>query len=158
MELESAVFHLMRRVIQDHGARWLARSPELTKPQYAALTVIDRSPGIEQAALGRRAAIDKATLAAMLTRLEQRELVARTVDRQDRRRRVLELTDEGRRVLRETDELAEEVNASLLDRLTAEESDSLRTLLAKLAADETGELAPPPEPPAADQDGSGRRE
>ena len=156
MELESAVFHLMRRVIQDHGARWLARSPELTKPQYAALTAIDQDPGIEQAVLGRRAAIDKATLAAMLTRLEQRRLVARTVDRQDRRRRVLELTDEGRRVLRETDELAEEVNDSLLERLSPEESDALRELLAKLAADESGELAPPPEP--GDAPGAGRED
>ncbi|MCA1227255.1 MarR family winged helix-turn-helix transcriptional regulator [Saccharopolyspora sp. 6M] len=147
MQLESAVFHLMRRVLQDHGARWQARSPQLTKPQYAALTAIDEAPGIEQAALGRRAAIDKATLAAMLARLEQRGLVARTIDRYDRRRRVLELTDEGRRVLRETTALADEINSTALDRLSAEESDRLRQLLTKLAADETGELAPPPETP-----------
>lgn len=145
MQLENAVFHLMRRVIQDHGARWQARSPELTKPQYAALTAIDETPGIEQAALGRRAAIDKATLAAMLTRLEQRGLVVRSVDHYDRRRRQLELTADGRRVLRDTTALANSINTGMLDRLSPEESDRLRELLAKLAADDAGDLAPPAE-------------
>jgi len=150
VQLEHAVFHLMRRVLQDHGARWQAGLPQLTKPQYAALTAIDDKPGIEQTALGRTAAIDKATLAAMLTRLEQRGLVERSVDGADRRRRVLHLTDEGRRLLAESTRLADRINGELLSRLTREESDRLRDLLGKLAADETGELAPPPERPSDD--------
>lgn len=145
MQLEHAVFHLMRRVLQDHGARWQAGLPQLTKPQYAALSAIDEKPGIEQTALGRTAAIDKATLAAMLARLEQRELVERSVDGADRRRRVLHLTAEGRRVLAESTRLAERINGELLSRLTPAEAGQLRDLLTRLAADETGELAPPPE-------------
>lgn len=143
--LEHVVFHLMRRVLQDHGARWQSELPQLTKPQYAALTAIDEHPGIEQTALGRRAAIDKATLAAMLARLEQRALIERTVDSYDRRRRVLHLTADGRRVLADSHRLAEKINGGMLQRLTATEADQLRELLAKLAADESGELAAPPE-------------
>ncbi|EQD84743.1 DNA-binding MarR family transcriptional regulator [Saccharopolyspora erythraea NRRL 2338] len=133
MELDQPVFHLMRRALQEHGARWQARLPHLTKPQYAVLSAISRRPGIEQAALGQLAAIDKATLASLLLRLEQRGLVRRAVDETDRRRRLLELTDEGRAELRTTEPVAEEVDTAMLDRLTTREREQLRRLLGKLS-------------------------
>ncbi|WP_434453334.1 MarR family winged helix-turn-helix transcriptional regulator [Lentzea sp. E54] len=85
----------MRRVLQDHAAAWQARVPELTKPQFAILNVIARDPGVDQVTAGERAAIDKSTLAAMLRRLEERGLVTRSGDLQDRRRQRLELTEDG---------------------------------------------------------------
>ena len=52
---DGAVFHLMRRVLQQHGARWVAALPEMTKAQWAVLrataddrcdqnTVAERTP------------------------------------------------------------------------------------------------------------------
>ncbi|GAA4669669.1 MULTISPECIES: MarR family winged helix-turn-helix transcriptional regulator [Amycolatopsis] len=130
--VDEAVFHLMRRVLQEHGARWQARLPNLTKPQYAVLVVIDEGEEVDQATVGQQAAIDKATLAGLMLRMEQRGLITRTVGT-DRRRRILRLTDAGREALHAAKQVADAVNGSMLSRLDAEEHERLRALLAKLA-------------------------
>lgn len=130
--VDEAVFHLMRRVLQEHGARWQAKLPNLTKPQYAALIVIDEGEEVDQVTVGQQAAIDKATLAGLMSRLEQRGLLTRTVG-EDRRRRILRLTGAGQEALHEAKTVADGVNGSMLARLTEEEQTQLRKLLAKLA-------------------------
>jgi DNA-binding MarR family transcriptional regulator len=132
-DADQPVFQLMRRVLQEHTAAWQARVPHLTKPQYAVLHAIAAQPGIDQASVGQVAAIDKATLATLLLRLEERGLIVRTVDVADRRRRLLELTDQGGTQLREAVRVANSVDPALLSRLTGAERDELRRLLAKLA-------------------------
>ncbi|WP_409186582.1 MarR family winged helix-turn-helix transcriptional regulator [Amycolatopsis sp. VS8301801F10] len=127
-------FHLMRRVLQEHAAEWQARVPELTKPQFAILSVIARDPGVDQATAGERAAIDKSTLAAMLRRLEERGLVARSVDPQDRRRQLLELTEHGTSALHAASPLVREAEERMLSRLSASERQRLYALLRKLSA------------------------
>ncbi|MFF4752114.1 MarR family winged helix-turn-helix transcriptional regulator [Streptomyces sp. NPDC002514] len=131
-EMHSKTFHLMRRVLQEHGAHWQGRLPHLTKPQYAVLRAVGEQPGIEQSAVAVSAGIDKATLAAVLLRLEQRGLIIRTVDLADRRRRLVHLTEEGDQEIRQTFPVAAEVDAALLDRLTPKERTQLQHLLAKL--------------------------
>jgi hypothetical protein len=37
---DGVVFHLMRRVLQRHGAHWSAALPEMTKTQWAVLRVV----------------------------------------------------------------------------------------------------------------------
>ena len=129
--VDEAVFHLMRRVLQEHGARWQAKLPNLTKPQYAVLVVIDEGEEVDQATVGQQAAIDKATLAGLMLRMEQRGLITRTVGT-DRRRRILRLTDAGREVLAEAKLVADAVNGSMLARLDEHEHNQLRGLLTKL--------------------------
>ncbi len=133
MELDQAVFHLMRRALQEHGARWQAQLPHLTKPQYAVLNAIRENPGIEQGALGQHAAIDKATLASLLLRMQERGLIERSVDAHDRRRRLLELTDAGKAELRVSTPVADAIDAEMLERLTSAERDQLHRMLGKLA-------------------------
>jgi MarR family transcriptional regulator, temperature-dependent positive regulator of motility len=130
--VDESVFHLMRRALQDHGAHWHAKLPDLTKPQYAALIVIDESEEIDQASVGQQAAIDKATLAGLMARLEQRGLITRTVG-EDRRRRIVRLTNAGKKALQETRAAADVINGSMLQRLTEAERVQLCKLLAKLA-------------------------
>ncbi|HEY3686114.1 MAG TPA: MarR family winged helix-turn-helix transcriptional regulator [Streptosporangiaceae bacterium] len=126
-------FYLMRLIMQEHGARWQERLPELTRAQYAVLRVIAAHPGAEQSAVAAAAATDHATLAAMLLRLERRGLVTRAPDPADRRRRLVRLTPAGSRTLRATADHAETLNAELLRRLTPAERTRLHALLAKLA-------------------------
>lgn len=131
-ELYRKTLHLMRRVLQEHGAHWQTRLPQLTKPQYAVLRAVRESPGIEQSAVAAVAGIDKATLAAVLLRLEQRGLLGRTVDATDRRRRLLRLTDAGMHEVRRALPVAAEVDAYLLDRLDPAEREQLHHLLTKI--------------------------
>lgn len=134
--VDEAVFHVMRRALQEHGAIWQGAVPTLTKPQYAVLLVIAEGGDVDQATAGQRAAIDKATLANLMLRLESRGLITRTVG-SDRRRRILRLTDEGRDLLRQVKEVAAQVNERVLSRLTPEERATLHQLLLK--------LSPPPQ-------------
>nr|WP_246300901.1 MarR family transcriptional regulator [Actinopolyspora biskrensis] len=140
--MDAAVFHLLRRTLQEHNANWQAQLPELTKPQYAVLRAVDEHPGIEQATVGQQAAIDKATLASLLPRLEQRGLLSRTIDSGDRRRRLLHLTEQGRSVLLQADSVAESVNGAMLARLSEAEHDQLRRLLLKLADEQDSSTTP----------------
>ena len=129
---ERATFHLMRRALQQHQTQWTERLPEVTKPQYAVLRAVAAEPGSDQATVGRRAAVDKATLVPLLDRLVERGLVHRTADMTDRRRRHLDLTDTGRELLAQIIPVAEEVNMSMLGALTETEHDVLRDLLTRL--------------------------
>ncbi len=133
LPVREAVFHLMRRVLQEHGAAWQTRSPQLTKPQYAILRAVADQPGIDQLTLGQRAAIDKATLASVLLRMEQRGLITRAVDPADRRRRLVELTDAGRAELHRSVQVAHAVNADVLASLTPQECEQLKALLGKIS-------------------------
>ncbi|WP_199856814.1 MarR family winged helix-turn-helix transcriptional regulator [Nocardia suismassiliense] len=135
---EDAALHHMRRILQDHGASWQARLPDLTRPQFAALSVLAASPGIDQVTLGARAAIDKSTLAGMLRRLEERGWVDRTPDRLDRRRQLLHLTAKGKAIVRAATPIADELDATALAPLTATEQQRLTALLTKL----TNAIAP----------------
>lgn len=134
MELDNAVFHLLRRALQEHSANWQTNLPRMTKPQYAVLRAVHQHPGIEQATVGQLAAIDKATLASLLPRLEQRGLLHRTIDPEDRRRRLLRLTDEGKAALESAVPLADSVDSAMLERLDPHERNQLHQLLTKLAA------------------------
>lgn len=142
---EDAVFHLLRRVMQEHAALWTERIaaaglPECTKPQYAVLRAVRAYPGIDQVAAGQYAASDKATVAALLARLEQRGLLSRDVDPGDRRRRLLRLTPEGESLLDRIRQVAEEVNEQLLRRLDEHERREFEVLVGKLAtAEEAGQ-------------------
>jgi DNA-binding MarR family transcriptional regulator len=127
-------FHLMRRALQEHNAQWQVRLPDLTKPQYAALRAVGEQPGIEQSAVAAVAGIDKATLAVLLLRLEERGLISRAVDPADRRRRLVYLTEAGEQEIRTIVPIAAEVDNHLLARLTPKECDVLQELLTKLTA------------------------
>jgi DNA-binding MarR family transcriptional regulator len=123
----------IRRMTQRHTARWQERIPELTKPQYAVLRALSREPeGLTQAAVAERTAIDKATLAQLIPRLEARGLALRDVAITDRRQRMLKLTAEGCELVGVVTPRAEELDRETLSPLTAHEHAELTRLLDKL--------------------------
>jgi MarR family transcriptional regulator, temperature-dependent positive regulator of motility len=128
---DGAVFHLMRRVLQQHGARWAVALPEMTKAQWAVLraTADDRC---DQNTVAERTAIDKATLVPLIARLVDRGWLTRDTDPSDRRRRQLRLTGAGRAALARATPIVAAVDAAALDDLDAAERARLRTLLTRL--------------------------
>ena len=70
MPLRNKAFHLLRQLFQQHTSRWQHELPDLTKPQYAVMRAIAERPGIEQVDLTEAAVCTKATLAEMLSRME----------------------------------------------------------------------------------------
>ncbi|MQY20321.1 MarR family winged helix-turn-helix transcriptional regulator [Nocardia macrotermitis] len=125
-------FHLMRVILQDHGARWYDRMPHLTKPQYAVLEALDAHDGLDQKALGEASATTKATLTEMLTRMQERGLIERRADAADGRKRSVHLTATGRRTLTEARIVARDLEKEILGTLTPDQLRQLSSLLATL--------------------------
>lgn len=92
--------HLIRRLHQVSTQVFLQRVSEgghdLTAVQFAALDAIGHHPGIDQAGLADYVAKDRATIGAVVDRLERKGLVTRTISARDKRARVLTLSDAGR--------------------------------------------------------------
>ena len=65
---------------------------------YSVLIALDRSAIRTQAALAEAIGADKTRIIAILDELQQRGLIERVADPEDRRARLLAITSEGRRV------------------------------------------------------------
>jgi DNA-binding MarR family transcriptional regulator len=133
--LKDELFHLMRRLVQDHTARWQEARIPLTKPQSAVLRSAVEHPGAELTTLAAASASTKATMTEVVARLESAGLLVRAVDPADKRRRFVELTPEGEAIEAQVREMAAEVDDLFLAKLTPEERATLRILLVKLATD-----------------------
>lgn len=134
-----SVFHLMRLALQEQQVAWTARmatvdAADFTKPQYALLRAIHHRPGIDQSCAGEMTGSDKATTAALVDRLERRGLLTRSIDEQDRRRRLLHLTEKGQQLVQRMIPLTDQVSDELLARITPAERETLREILDKLTS------------------------
>ena len=105
---------------------------ELRQRQLVALSYLrDHGPARQQA-LAQSLCMDASSLVCLLNNLEDRDLIARRRDREDRRRGILELTDHGREALAESDAVLAEIDAEILTDLDETERAELRSLLGRL--------------------------
>jgi DNA-binding MarR family transcriptional regulator len=74
---------------------------DLTQKQTAILFLVGSNPGIPQVAIGQRLGADRATIMAMVDRLESRGFLRRERSKIDRRRQDLFLTTQGKKTLAE---------------------------------------------------------
>lgn len=86
-----------------------------------------------QLELSRMICIDKTTLISVLDRLEQQQLVVRTVDPKDRRVRIPQITAAGKRVHSTFATARDAAEAQALDGVSAEHRSVLMDLLARIA-------------------------
>jgi len=108
--LRASIGLLLRRLRQTQA------EGELTLPESAALTRLDRGGPSTASALARLEQISPQSMGATLGALEARGLVERRPDPQDGRRVVLSITDAGRQVLQDkrnarTERLAKALSA-----------------------------------------------
>lgn len=127
--------HLLRRAQQLHLALWNREvSLEVSSVQFAALSVLERRPGIGQVDLGAELDLDRSTIADLVERMTRNGLVAREQSTEDRRRKVLTLTERGRSTVAELRPRVDRVEELLTEGLRGPESEALRhSLLAMLA-------------------------
>lgn len=128
--------HLARRFQQIAVAVFLAEVEaagyDLTPVQYAALSAIDATPGIDQVTLAGLIAYDRTTITGVLDRLVQKGLVERHASSRDRRARELTITDAGRQTLRDITPAVEAAQRIMLGGLTEKEASELMRLLRKV--------------------------
>ena len=126
--------HLFRRLHQQSVALYArhADTADLTPVQYAALNAIGTWPDSDQVGLGRAIACDKATMGAVLDRLQAKGLAERVADATDRRSWRLRLTPAGAELLERLAPRMALLQEELLAPLSPAERRQLTALLERL--------------------------
>ena len=104
----------------------------LTPVQYAALSKVGLTPGVDQRTLARSIGLDTSTIAGVVDRLEARGLMQRQPSLEDRRVRLLSLTQDGRNLLRAIEPDMLRAQQRILQPLPAAERDAFMRMLRKL--------------------------
>ena len=137
MDIHTAPGHLIRRMHQISTSVFQTRMREagqdLTSVQFAALTMISRNPGTDQASVAGMIALDRATIGGVIDRLEAKGLVERHVSPVDRRAREVRTTEAGEALLKAITPLVEGFQVEILTGLSPEEQITFLSLARKVA-------------------------
>jgi DNA-binding MarR family transcriptional regulator len=106
----------------------------LTDRQYLALAVLATDEPGSQHELGKLMGLAPQLVVALTDSLEDRGLVTRRTNPDDRRRTLVELTRAGRRALAHADELMADVEDQLFGVLDADARDELKDILRRALA------------------------
>jgi DNA-binding MarR family transcriptional regulator len=104
----------------------------LTQKQTAVLWLVQCNPGVAQGAIGAALGMDRATMMALVDRLEERGLLVRKRSVVDARRRELHPTAAGDRLLEKVRTRIAAHEARMKSRFTQKELSQLLSLLQKL--------------------------
>jgi DNA-binding MarR family transcriptional regulator len=141
--LEEQIGHLLRRAHQRATAIFQAELGdrfELTPTQYAALVKLRDCGAQSQNQLGRLTAMDPATIQGVIRRLEERHLIERSGDPDDRRRALLRLSAAGAALVEQAVAFGPTVSSVTLAPLSPAEQARFLALLDKIS------FSPPPGP------------
>ena len=98
------------------------------------LTVVANGGGSSQRAIADTLGLDRATVVALVDRLEDLGLVRRIRSREDRRANAVEITAKGNRLLKRANALMEQCERAFVAPLQANEREQLTRMLEQLLA------------------------
>jgi DNA-binding MarR family transcriptional regulator len=104
------VNHGIRREMRGLLSEW-----DLSVPEFTALSILWRRPGLSNAQLARRTMVTPQSMIEILAGLETRKLVSRSVDPNHGRILKSELTAEGARVVAAAQIAIDEIQEQLLE-------------------------------------------
>lgn len=129
----ASLLYAVKRV--ELGVRWhldeLLKPSGITAAQYTALTVLEQHDGLPAAQLARRSFVTAQSTADLVRALEQRGLVTRERNLENRRELSIRLTGAGRQLLAEYAKDVQALERRMLGDLTKPQVDQLRTALTK---------------------------
>lgn len=125
---------LVRRLHQIGDALFFAecQTKNITPVQYGVLTALSMNPWLDQKAVGRELALDRTTTAEVLKRLEEKGLIERRVNPDDRRSRLSVITKQGLKVMRSLQESMQRSQDRLIEPLSPEDRASFMKLVTQV--------------------------
>jgi DNA-binding MarR family transcriptional regulator len=119
-QLELVVRSRLETVTRDVG---------LTVPQYTAMTVLERRPGLTSAQLAKNSFVRAQTMGQVTNELESRGLIVRHEDPGNQRRQPLSVTEKGQQLLDELAPAVEQIEAQMVAALPRAEIRRFREAL-----------------------------
>ena len=134
IDLDELPGHYIRRLHQIAVAIFLQETEAhgLTPVQFAAMSKVGLTPGVDQRTLAGSIGLDTSTIAGVIDRLEARGLMQRNASPEDRRVRLLKLTAEGRTLLQAIEPDMLKTQQRILMPLPAAEREAFMRSLRKL--------------------------
>jgi DNA-binding MarR family transcriptional regulator len=133
-KLEEQVGFLLRLAGQRHAAIFQKMAPEgLTPTQFAALVRLAQLGACSQNELGRRTAMDVATIKGVVDRLKAKGMVQVAADPDDKRRSILSLAPEYEGLTDTLLATGHAISAETSSPLTPAENRTLLRLLGKIS-------------------------
>jgi DNA-binding MarR family transcriptional regulator len=105
----------------------------LRPPHFGVMTLIASDPGLTQHELAERSLIDPSSMVAVVDELEELGYAERQIHLGDRRKHAVHLTADGKRILKRARAAAMKTAQDIFGPLDADEVETLRLLLRKLA-------------------------
>ena len=143
-ELVASPVMLLSRLGFEVKARTAAEFGEegFTLYQFGVLTMLEEGARETQATIADTLRLDRSQLVGLLDSLEERGLIERKRDPQDRRRQAVSVTPEGRKVLVRLRAIVSRVQDDFLEPLDASDRNELYRLLLRLAQHHDPRCAP----------------
>jgi DNA-binding MarR family transcriptional regulator len=127
---------LVRRLHQIHVALFQEKCATfaITPLQYSLLSALAVRGTADQSTLAADVALDRTTTTGALKRLQSRNFIQRTIDREDRRARICRLTSAGTRLLARMEASARVAHRDTLTGLSKAEQKSFVAMMQRLVA------------------------
>jgi DNA-binding MarR family transcriptional regulator len=103
--------------------RFTESSVTLTMEQFFILNILDNEEGLILQELAEIVERDKSAVLRHINKLEEHQYVARSIDPDDKRRKILLITKKGVKELDEARNVADHVNDELTEHIPAEKLD-----------------------------------
>lgn len=131
---DGSISHLIHRAEQCSTDMFGTIAPNglLTPRQFAILDAIKDNPGISQTGLVNMTGIDRSTLADIVRRMLEKDLVQRERTQKDARAYAVKLTRKGTNTLKKIQPLAETVDKEILEAIPKEHRTLFVSLLAEM--------------------------
>ncbi|WP_411346749.1 MarR family winged helix-turn-helix transcriptional regulator [Paenibacillus sp. WLX1005] len=104
----------------------------ISQSRFEILALLCQENEISQGDLQKKVTLDKAAVARHLKQLEASKLVTRRKKEGDNRITLVQLTDQGKQLIETSQQEKEQFAKDLLHGISAEEFDTLQTILAQL--------------------------
>lgn len=135
MEKHQELLISLRKVIRaiDLHSKQLSKTSGLTSPQLLIMLEIDKASGVNSSQVAKNVNLSAATVTNILDRLENKNLVSRVRNTQDKRKVSLYITEDGKALLRNAPQALQEHFIDKFSNLAQWEQSQLLSSMERLA-------------------------